>query len=363
MRFLILFVTLCVSLPLHAEDQDLSDLEHKTSIQLKARRLLTQATWRTVGALDEQCSKDWNLPLDWGVYTPPKTPAPEREAILEQRGFTNRVPVVTDAITETQLKARDQLAPVEGNEVSEKAYRQISNSRFINTGGLHTPGGISMYLPFWNTGMMNTVTTPFPLKILGTDKIVEISPYETCSGHVTLSWANKPNDAYPNAFGYSFVSHPYQVFDIDITADEVLWLVLWNQGYIANGNSKQMTVKWGKILTQLIPGPSVVTHADAIRSAISNLGSTVSRVSQNGQDSMEVSAAKAGFQNADTWAFSKLVKLNADITAPLTLSRKLFAANIQDQTLIFDEARQQNYLSMVQSIIDQAQVTSPTSDP
>lgn len=334
----------------------------------QGERTLRPAIARSSKLKDKDCSKQWELPF--GVATSYELEKQDRIAWVRGLQVDERLSVVS-ATPDSGLFVGDKLVELDGysKENTQKMLERLADLR--------------------ESGDPFEVVTARGKKVL-------ITPFEVCRGYAKLAPVTSP---YTQEYHWLASVHPLEIFNPALTEDEALWMVLWTQGLSEEGGAKMKTFHYSKktILTlidiatlamgvngivqagQAAANQAIVSASNAATKAASEeiakqaaeaiakkaaeaaakeylqrAGEEIGRsiVKQTSMIAAESFASRMGmslsmlsrvaatnFDDADTWAFERMIALGADPYAGASLHRKLLDQNLTRNAFIFDEER------------------------
>ena len=319
---------------------------------------LRPAIARSAALKDPSCDTQWELPFS--VATSYGWGEDDRVAWARGLGVDERITVVGIA-PGSPLQPRDRIEDVAGfsRENAEKMLLALAERR---------DAGI-----------------PFSVKLVS-GKSVQVTPFKVCRGYTRLA-----SPGTPKAQDYHWLMslHPLEVTQASLTEDEALWAVLWTQGLSEEGGARMKTYHYGTQIAgglyevfTLVSGlkgaalaanvavsaaksaaASVATEAlkqqlieQATAAATARVrnelaGSVQRMTQQQAVSAMQQAAANRGaltglawvaatvFDRADTWAYARLEKLNANRLAGFSLHQKLLERGLTSNVLVFDAER------------------------
>ncbi len=305
----------------------------------KGQQALREAVVRSTPATASGCETDWELPI--AVASSDELPGIDRVAWVRTLKVDERATVIAST-ADSGLDLGDRLVEIDG-------YRSNSGRQMVEALADRRDAG-----------------RPFEVKT-ASGRSVRITPIRVCRGRAQVAAPVKP-DAQDYHWTYSL--HPQEVFRVDLTPDEALWVVLWTQGLTAEGTGRMMGYRYGLAPLKTILGVAAfISGAGAIAAAAQGASATVasevgSIVAKNVATGVAVNVAKqqaedaiagssknraslegvswvAGtqFDKADQWGFDRMVELKADPLAAFSLHRKLAAAESVRNAFVLDSER------------------------
>jgi hypothetical protein len=313
---------------------------------------------RSASLNDPDCEKQWELPFS--VATSYDWSADDRVAWVRGLGVDERMSVVGTS-PGSPLQLRDKIQEVAGysRENTEKMLSELADRR--------------------DAGQ------PFDVK-LSTGKTVTVVPFKVCRGYARLA---PPSSPKAQDYHWLLSIHPLEVAHGNLTDDEALWAVLWTQGVSEEGGARMKTYHYGtKIAGTLYNIFTIATGikgaalaADAALKAAQSAAATVATeilkkqlieqataaasskmreevtgavqklTQQQVMGAMQQAAANRGslsgvawvaasvFDRADTWAYTRLEKLNANPLASFSLHQKLIEQGLTANAMVLDPER------------------------
>lgn len=331
-------------------------------------RMLRPAIKRSAGLQDPECSKQWDL--SFSVASSYDLDPDIRIAWLRALQVDERISVIS-ALPESGLEVGDKLVSIAGyqKDDSKKMIERLADLR--------------------DTG------NPFPVTTLQ-GKTVMVKPFEVCRGYVRLA---PPAQANIQEYHWLTSIHPLEIFNPQLSPDEVLWVVLWTQGLSEKGGVRMKTFHYSKsfVLT-LIDIASLATGLNAaamaaktaatqamtsassaaakaaseevsrqiLEAAARNVAEVAAKeyAKQLGEEIGKMTGKQVGsaltvtladragfslsllsrvaataFDHADAWAFQRMLKLGANPVAGATLHRKLVERGNVMNAFSLDEER------------------------
>ncbi len=319
---------------------------------------LRPAIQRSAALQDPDCDTQWELPFS--VATSYDLDKQDRIAWARGLGVDER-PTVVATLPKTGVQRGDKITDVAGykSDNSEKMLLALAERRDAGK--------------------------PFKIK-LANGKGPTIAPFKVCRGYTRLA---PPSTPQAQDYHWLLSVHPLQVAQVDLSEDEALWAVLWTQGVSEEGGARMKTYHYG---TQIVGTLyNVFTIASGVKGAAlavdaalktaqaaaaniasevlktqlleqakalavarmrDELSSTVQRLTQQqAMGAMQQAAMNRGsligvawvaatvFDRADTWAYQRMARLNANPLAGFALHQKLIERNLTANSLVFDPER------------------------
>lgn len=334
----------------------------------QGERLLRPAIVRSGKLSDADCSTRWELPFS--VATSYDWAEDDRVAWVRALQVDERLTIV-GADPACGLEAGDKLIELDG-------YRKANSSK--------------MLLELVN---LRDSGDPFPVKT-ASGKTVTITPFEVCRGYTRLAAPEKPGF---QDFHWLMSVHPLEIFNPKITPDEALWMVLWTQGLSEEGGMRMKTFHYSKefALTMIdiasiaigingaaqaakLAANQALTSASAAATKAASEAAAKQILEEAGKEAAKAAAkeyaqkfgeemaravgkqttvvlretfmarlgmsvsslswvASTAFDDADAWAFERMLKLGADPLAGATLHRKLLDRGLISNVFALDEER------------------------
>lgn len=290
-----------------------------------------QAAVARTSARADGCEKVWALPFS--VATSDQLAEEDRVAWVRVLNVDERLTIIA-AVPQSGLAVGDKLVDVGG-------YHSDQGPRMLERLYEHRDDG----RPF-------SVTT-------ATGRRVTVSPMAVCRGRAEIALP-----ALPERQEYHWLqsTHPLEVFNDGLTADEALWVVLWTQGLSEEGGMRMKAYKYGLApLRVLLNVAAVVSGAGAAAKAGQEAGAVVAKsvvtsvaasaatdqtaaamsAASKNRASLEGVAWAAGtvFDKADNWAFMRMVELGADPLAAFDLNRRLAGRGAVRNAFVLDSER------------------------
>lgn len=321
-------------------------------------RALRPAISRSSALQDKDCDTQWELPFS--VATAYDLPKDDRVAWVRGLGVDERLTVV-GAAANSPLAVRDKIKTIDGTELedSEKMLEALAAER--------------------DRGR------PFTIE-LSTGKKVKVTPFKVCRGYTRLAPPNLPKT---QDYHWLMSMHPLEVTRVELTEDEALWAVLWTQGVSEEGGVRMKAYHYGtKVAGTLynlftiasgLKGAALAADAaiktaqtaaanaaseivkkqlldqatsyatSRIRDEVTGAVRTLTQAQVVG--AMQQAAANRGslsgvawiaatvFDKADTWAYTRMEKLDANPLAGFSLHQKLIENSATSNSLVFDQER------------------------
>jgi hypothetical protein len=321
-------------------------------------RSLRPAVSRSAALNDPDCDTQWELPFS--VTSSAAWSEDDRVAWVRALGVDERLTVVAAASNST-LKVGDRLKDIDGysREDAEKMTLELANRR--------------------DAGRPFQVT-------LSTGHVARVEPFKVCRGYTRLAPPSSPTS---QDYHWLLSVHPLEITQANLSDDEALWLVLWTQGVSEEGGARMKAYHYGSnvvgtlytlfTIASGLKGAAMAADAaiGAAQSAAASAATellkrqlidqatsmatarlrdealgvarklTVSQV----MGAMQAAAANRGsltgvawvaqtiFERADTWAYTRLEKLQADPLAGFTLHQKLMEQSLLGNSMVFDNER------------------------
>jgi hypothetical protein len=321
-------------------------------------KALRPAIARTAALKDPNCDTQWELPFSVSTsYDMEKT---DRVAWVRGLGVDERLTVIA-AAADSPLQASDKIQEIDGysRENTVKMALRLAEQRDAGR--------------------------PFEIKTASgnTQRVV---PFEVCRGYTRLA---PPNSPQAQDYHWKGSMHPIEVARANLTEDEALWAVLWTQGVSEEGGARMKTYHYGTqiagslytifsiasgiqgaalaadaaikvaqstaatvvsdLLKKQLIEQATQAAADKMRSEL--VGAVQKLTQQQVVSAMQLAAANRGaltgvawvaatvFDQADTWAYQRLEKLNANPLASFTLHQKLIEQGLTSNSLVLDPDR------------------------
>jgi hypothetical protein len=321
-------------------------------------KALRPAIVRTAVLKDPDCDTQWELPFS--ITTSYDMSKDDRVAWVRALGVDERLTVVA-AAPDSPLQMGDKIQEIDGysRENTIKMALKLADRR--------------------DDGQ------PFDIKLF-TGKTLRVTPFQVCRGYTRLA---PPNSPQAQDYHWKGSLHPIEITQANLTDDEALWAVLWTQGVSEEGGARMKTYHYGtQIAGSLyslfsiasgIQGAALAADA-AIKVAQSTAATVASEIlkkqlieqataaaasrmrnelvgavqkltQQQVVSAMQQAAANRGalsgvawvaatvFEQADTWAYTRLEKLNANPLASFTLHQKLIEQGLTSNSMVLDPER------------------------
>ncbi|MDD3352523.1 hypothetical protein [Zoogloea sp.] len=338
-------------------------------------RALRPAIARSAALKDPECSRQWELPFS--VATSYDWPEDDRVAWVRALQVDERLTVVA-ATADSGLTPGDKIVDIDG-------YAKRNSTKMLE-----------------ELAELRDDGDPFPIKTAA-GKTIVIKPFQVCRGYTRLAPPLTPG--YQD-FHWLMSIHPLEVFVPQVSADEALWMVLWTQGLSEEGGARMKTFHYSKeIVSTLFEVASLAVGlnaaAEAAKVAASQaaqaaaaaaakqageaaakqalqeaarslaeqasrdylqkvgeeLGKTVARQAGNvlrdsfmARVGLSVSSlswvATTVFDNADRWAYDRMMRLGGDPLAGASLHQKLLDRGLVRNAFVFDEERLRDYAEL-----------------
>jgi hypothetical protein len=330
----------------------------------QGERVLRPAIARSGKLQDPDCSTQWELPFS--VATSYEWDEDDRVAWVRGLQVDERLTVI-GADPACGLEAGDKLVDLDGysKKNSEKMLKELIDLR--------------------DSG------DPFPVKT-ASGKTVTITPFKVCRGYTRLAPVEKPTF---QDFHWLISTHPLEIFNPKVTPDEALWMVLWTQGLSEEGGIRMKSFHYTKefALTMIdiasiamgVNGAAQAAKVAANQALTAASAAATKAASEAAAKQILEEAAKAAakeyaqrfgeemaktigkqttvvlrdtfmarlgmsvsslswvattvFDDADAWAFERMIKLGADPVAGATLHRKLLDRGLISNAFALDEER------------------------
>ncbi|MBK4737718.1 hypothetical protein [Noviherbaspirillum pedocola] len=323
-----------------------------------AETALRPAIQRSAQLKDPGCDKQWELPIS--VASSAAYEENDRVAWVRGLGVDERLTVIA-AVPGSGFAPGDKLEAIDGYSRRDAAKMSAYLTEKRDDG------------------------KPFPVTLAG-GRTVPLQPFQVCRGHVFLAVPNAPK---LQDYHWLMSVHPLETVQEPPTEDEALWMVLWTQGLSEEGGARMKLYHYGtKIagkvysLATLVSGVKGVAMAaetavkaaqtaaanaisDALRKKLMDEAAEIARnqvrdqlsvvvrhvSQQQAMTTMEIAAANRGalsgvawiagttFDQADAWAFQRMIALNADPLAAFTLHQKLIDLSLPANAFVFDKER------------------------
>lgn len=331
-------------------------------------RALRPAIARTAALNDPACATQFELPIS--VASSDAYDPNERVAWVRALGVDERLTVIA-AVDGAGFSMGDKIAAIAGvrKDDAEKMTLELAERRDAGK--------------------------PFDV-VLASGRSVRVAPFKVCRGYARLAAPNTPR---AQDYHWLVSMHPLEVAAAPLTDDEALWAVLWSQGLSEEGGARMKTYHYGvKIASALYDiftiatGLKGVAVAASLATAAAKSAATaaatevlkrqlIEQASQAAQrrvreeltgiaqkltqkqvaSAMQQAAANRGnlfgvarvgatvFDRADTWAFSRMVALQANPLAGFTLHQKLIESGATSNALVFDVERLESVNKVAQA--------------
>lgn len=325
----------------------------------RGERALRPAIARAAALKDPDCDKQWELPF--AIASSDGWSADDRIAWARALGVDERLTVIATA-PDSPLRIGEKIEAIEGYnrpDQSEEMLARLVKSRDFGH-------------PF-------NVTT-------STGSSVTVKPFETCRGYTRFS---PPNTPRMQDYHWLMSLHPLEVARADLSPDEALWSVLWTQGLSEEGGLRMKAYHYSTSLVSTLyslatvasglKGAALAAEAavNAAQAAATKVASEVvkqqlieqakayagaklregiadaaEKLGRGGlMSSLQTVAANRGaligvawvaatvFDQADRWAFERMVQLDSNPLAGFTLHQKLIERGFLENALAFDVDR------------------------
>lgn len=321
-------------------------------------KALRPAIARTAALKDPDCDTQWELPFS--STTSYDMSKDDRVAWVRALGVDERLTVVA-AAPDSPLQMGDKIQEIDGysRENTVKMALKLADRR--------------------DDGQ------PFDIKLF-TGKTLRVTPFQVCRGYTRLA---PPHSPQAQDYHWKGSLHPIEVAQANLTDDEALWAVLWTQGVSEEGGARMKTYHYGTqiagslyslfsiasgiqgaalaadaaikvaqstaatvasdILKKQLIEQATAAAASRMRSELA--GAVQKLTQQQVVSAMQQAAANRGalsgvawmaatvFEQADTWAYTRLEKLNANPLASFTLHQKLIEQGLTSNSMVLDPER------------------------
>ena len=325
----------------------------------EGERLVRPAIARTAALKDRTCDKQWELPFS--VASSESWSENDRVAWVRALGVDERLTVVA-ATADSPLQVGDRIDAVAGTRKERDAEALLELLAERRDAG-----------------------KPFEISTVAGRK-VSVAPFEVCRGYTRFA---PPSTPKLQDYHWLLSLHPLELTQAKPTDDEALWMVLWTQGLSEEGGARMKTFHYGvKIAGTLynlvtlatgLKGAALAADAaiKAAQSAAAQLASdlikqqlieqakayalermrgvaidTADRIARAQMvNAMQQAATNRGslsgvarvgatvFDRADSWAFERMVKLQANPLAGFSLHQKLAELGLAENAFVFDGER------------------------
>ncbi|MES2537531.1 MAG: hypothetical protein V4632_16860 [Pseudomonadota bacterium] len=222
---------------------------------------------------------------------------------------------------------------------------------------------------------------PFSLKLASGRKVM-ISPIRLCRGYSVIA---SPFQAGLQNYHWAESVHPLEIFHQPLTPDEAEWIVLWTQGLSEQAGARMKTyavmvggIKW---ITMIALGVSTSGASASARSAAAAAGtssagqvaavqlagqaaSLMTRAAANRASLSGINGIAAGqFDEADKWAFNKMITLGMDPRAGMSLHEKLIMQGAAANAFLLDEKRLAGMERLAAELPDEAETSTDLAGP
>lgn len=332
----------------------------------QGERLLRPAIVRSAQLNDPDCATQWELPFS--VASSYEWKEDERVAWMRGLQVDERLSIISTSAG-IDLDIGERLVELDGyaRDNSTKMLAKLADLR--------------------DSGDTFQVKT-------STGKKLAIKPLKVCRGYTRLATPDLP---YQQDFHWLINTHPLSVCDPLVTPDEALWMVLWGQGLSEEGGGRMKTFHYSKqFIITLVDVASLAVGLNAAgqaaKVAVNQAAQAAAQkaateavarqiLEQAGRDAAQAVAkeyaqkfgeeiaksagkeivmsagssfakrvglmgvsgvslvASTAFDQADAWAFERLVKLRADPLAGATLHRKLIDHGLLNNAFTLDDER------------------------
>ena len=321
-------------------------------------KALRPAIARTAALKDPDCDTQWELPFS--VTTSYDMAQDDRVAWVRGLGVDERLTVIATA-PGSPLQLNDKIQEING-------YSRDNSVKMALTLAERRDAG-----------------RPFDIKV-ATGNTLRVTPFEVCRGYTRLA---PPHTPQAQDYHWQGSMHPVEVAQVNLSEDEALWAVLWTQGVSEEGGARMKTYHYGsQIVSNLyslfsiasgIQGAALAADAaiSAARTAAASVASEIIK-SQLIEQAKSAAAARMRteltgavqkltqqqvvgamqraavnraslsgvawvaatvFDRADTWAYTRLEKLNANPLASFSLHQKLIEQGLTSNALVLDPER------------------------
>lgn len=322
---------------------------------------LRPAIARTATLRDRDCDRQWELPF--AASSSQGWADDDRVAWVRGLGVDERLTVIAVA-PGSGLRLGDRLVDIDGDDNRNAVELAVRLGRLRDRGR--------------------------PFQVGTADgRQVRIVPFEVCRGYTRLAAPNTPR---LQDYHWLMATHPLEVIEAGLNADEALWMVLWTQGMSEEGGARMKTFHYGtsalsalytvatlatglkgaamaaeaavktaqqtaatvasEVLKQQLIDQAKQYSANRVRDEV---GRTVQSLTQaQVAASMQQVAVNRGllggisrvaatvFDQADAWAYSRMEKLGADPLAGVTLHQKLLERGLLANALALDPERMES---------------------
>lgn len=324
----------------------------------QGEQALRPAIVRTSALKDPECDKQWELPF--AVASSQGYADDDRVAWVRALGVDERLTVVA-ASPESPVRKGQRIIDIAGTKDSdaETMSNELQSQR--------------------DAGKPFKITTADGAKL-------EVHPFEVCRGYARLA---PPNAGDTQDYHWLLSVHPLEVGQASLTEDEAMWVVLWTQGLSEEGGARMKTYHYGtkvvgtlyNLFTIATGLKGVAMAADVAMKTAQNLATSAATdllrqqiieqgkalaaqkiregltesvqmmAKQQALSALQVAAqnrsalsgvARIGatvFDRADTWAYDRAAKLNANPIAGFTLHQKLVERGLAMNAFVFDAER------------------------
>ena len=371
---LALLLSACSSMKYTVDDGRKVDEALLANLRLlgHGERALRPAIVRAAQLKDPDCSQQWDLPFS--VATSYEWPENDRVAWVRALQVDERLTVVATS-PGLALEPGDKLVELNGYR------RDNANKMLLELAELRDNG------------------KPFTVRT-ASGRQVPITPLQVCRGYTRLAPPLTPG--YQD-FHWLMSVQPLEVFEPRLSEDEALWVVLWSQGLSEEGGGRMKTFHYTKeVVSTLFELATLATGlnaaAQAAKVAVNQAAQTAAaaaaksaseaaakqalqeaarqiaeqaaqdyaqRVGQEvakavgrqatnaltttfmGRVGMSVSSlswvATTAFDDADRWAFDRMLRLGRDPLAGASLHQKLLDLGKVSSVFVLDPERLQHY--------------------
>lgn len=329
----------------------------------KGQQVLRPNVVKTAQLKDPDCSTQYELPfVTASSYDLPKE---KKIAWVRGLGVDERLTVIA-ATRESGLALGEHIEKVDGYSKADTA-KMLEELESLRDGG-----------------------RAFKITLAG-GRTIPVTPVEVCRGHVNLA---APEAEEAQNYHWLQSTHPLDLFTLELTPDEALWLVLWTQGLSEEAGARMKVYHYGlKIVRTGFTVATVVSGVGAIANAANTAAAaaataqasrtagqaalqaaakvaadqaaaalrqktldTVQTLARNQAQAIAIDSLKAaslfkdslsgvswvagtGFYMADQWAIERMARLGRDPIAAYTLHYKLASRAMAQNAFVFDADR------------------------
>ncbi|MCB1956092.1 MAG: hypothetical protein KDG55_10465 [Rhodocyclaceae bacterium] len=328
----------------------------------EGERALHSALARAASLNDPECSRSFALPFT--VATSRDYDEDMRVAWVRVLDVDERLSVVA-AVPGSPLVPGDRIEALDGEPIGDRPFEQLARLRDFGQSIVVRVGD-------------------------GKNRIVK--PFEVCRGLPRLALPVDPDE---QDYHWETVVHPLELVEGGLTADEALWIVLWGQGLSESGGLRMKTFQYTRnivgaaievaslasglsgaaeaariasdkalesaaqsaseaVASKALEQAAIAAAEEASREYAAQVGRELGKAVGRRALSMAQSSfmtrvgmsltalswvASTAFDEADAWAFQRMIQLGANPLASASLHRKLATAGRVRNAFALDEER------------------------